>query len=169
MYPLFFYNRRAWEELYAIIFRFFDQKWNIMKVGYMGFQKVIDATESEISELIKKRSVMQGQVMVPAIFDMLGILLENLDSFRTQPVAETRIGRSATMVDFRPVSGIEDDEEEEEDFRLEPNIELLDLSSIKLDDIPLRENTARRTARRRKRCRSAQPTTPGREKGQQLN
>jgi len=78
MYPLFFYKQNAWEELYTIIFRFFDQKWKRMKVGYMGFQQVLDATEEGISELLHKPMRQE----VPPIFDMLGILLEDLDSFR---------------------------------------------------------------------------------------
>merc|ERR1712137_140733 len=45
MHPLFFHTSRAWEELYTIIFRLFDQKWKQMQVGYMGFQKVIDITK----------------------------------------------------------------------------------------------------------------------------
>ena len=78
MHPLFFYKPCAWEELYTIITRFFDQKWKRMMVGYMGFQLVLDATEESISEYLNKRSVGT----VPAIFDMLGILVEDLDSFR---------------------------------------------------------------------------------------
>ena len=78
-YPLFCYHLSAWEELYTIVFRLFDQKWNQMLVGYMGFQKVIDATRDSIADLLNRKTVMG----VPAVFDMLGILLEDLDTFKT--------------------------------------------------------------------------------------
>ena len=83
-HPFFFYNKRAWEELYVIIFRFFDQKWNQMGVGYMGFQKVIEVTEEQINAHLKKRNVMG----IPAIFDMFGILLEDLDSFKSENICK---------------------------------------------------------------------------------
>merc|ERR1712232_450371 len=118
-HPMFFYKFRAWEELYTIIFRFFDQKWKQMQVGYMGFQQVIDTTKENVHDLLKKRSVMG----VPAIFDMLGILLEDLDSFRTTTLEDPskdrgelkpeniiapspgRIRRSSTMSEIQEKRG----------------------------------------------------------------
>ena len=80
-HPLLFYNPKAWEELYTIIFRLFDQKWNQMLVGYMGFQKVIERTKEDVGGLLKSKNPMGEDV--PFIFEMLGILLNDLDSFKT--------------------------------------------------------------------------------------
>jgi len=79
LHPFFFFDSNAWQELYVIVFRLFDQKWNQMQVGYMGYQEVIEATRESAEELIEKRSVMG----VPAIFDMLGILRMDLPNFST--------------------------------------------------------------------------------------
>lgn len=49
-----------------------------MKVGYMGFQKVIDAVRDGVEELLKRGNVMG----TPAIFDMLQVLLEDLEAFK---------------------------------------------------------------------------------------
>ena len=141
LYPMFFYNKRAWEELYTIIFRLFDQKWKQMGLGYMGFQQVIDATEEGVSELIKKKSVMG----VPAIFDMLGILLEDLDSFRNAPDAPP-IRRSVTMMELARSPRATVDEE----------------ASLVVDspDVPLRKrDESQFKTRSSKRCYSA--TTDG--------
>ena len=78
-YPLFFFNRKAWEELYTIIFRLFDQKWNQMLVGYMGFKKVIDSTRDDVSALLQSKNPMGDD---PFIFEMLGILLSDLENFK---------------------------------------------------------------------------------------
>jgi len=77
-HPIFFHHEHALEELYCITFRLFDQKWNQMKVGYMGFQKVIDAVRDGVEELLKRGNVMG----TPAIFDMLQVLLEDLEAFK---------------------------------------------------------------------------------------
>jgi hypothetical protein len=49
-----------------------------MKVGYMGFQKVIDTVRDGVDELLKRTNVLG----VPAIFDMLQVLLEDLEAFK---------------------------------------------------------------------------------------
>jgi len=79
-HPLLFFNRRAWEELYTIIFRLFDQKWNQMLVGYMGFQKVIDRTREDVAVQLHTRNPMGEE---PFIFEMLGILLNDLENFKS--------------------------------------------------------------------------------------
>ena len=141
MHPLFFHTSRAWEELYTIIFRLFDQKWKQMQVGYMGFQKVIDITKENTYELLRKNSVMG----VPAIFDMLGILLEDLDSFRTTTLEDPskdvgelklrpnpttgRISRSSTM------SAISEKKEKQKNcnsIHLDLNLDLSKLSASPL-------------------------------------
>merc|ERR1712137_70471 len=66
-HPLLFFNCRAWEELYTIIFRLFDQKWNQMLVGYMGFQKVIDRTREDVAVQLHTRNPMGEE---PFIFEM---------------------------------------------------------------------------------------------------
>jgi len=82
-HPLFFFNIHAWEELYTIIFRLFDQKWNQMLVGYMGFQKVIDRTREDVGGMLRHKNPMSGDDNVPLIFEMLGILLNDLETFKT--------------------------------------------------------------------------------------
>merc|ERR1719197_850559 len=76
---MMFYDVNAFQQLYCIIFRLFDQKWNQMMVGYMGFQKVIDSVRENMEDLMKRKSIGG----VPAIFDMLGIYLEDLKSFQS--------------------------------------------------------------------------------------
>ena len=48
----------AHSHIFSIIFRLFDQKWNQMMVGYLGFQQVIDKCRDNIDELLQRRSVM---------------------------------------------------------------------------------------------------------------
>ena len=97
-HPLLFYNRHAWEELYTIIFRLFDQKWNQMLVGYMGFQKVIDRTRDDVAGLLKSRNPMGEDV--PFIFEMLGILLNDLENFKSDATKK----QERASHSFKPVT-----------------------------------------------------------------
>ena len=88
-HPLFFFNRNAWEELYTIIFRLFDQKWNQMLVGYMGFQKVIDSTREDVAGFLRHKNPMAPED--PFIFEMLGILLSDLENFKTDATRKSEM------------------------------------------------------------------------------
>lgn len=88
-YPLFFYKKNAWEELYTIIFRLFDQKWNQMLVGYMGFQKVIDSTREDVAGLLRHKNPIDPDE--PFIFEMLGILLSDLENFKTDAARKSEM------------------------------------------------------------------------------
>jgi len=115
-HPLFFYNHDAWQELYIIVFRCFDKKWNHMLVGYMGFQQVIDATRRDIDELLSKKSVMG----VPAVFDMLGIFLEDVDMFKTDMTRKMEKAKCQ----FQPRGGLtpRDDDQPGSDSQVPNNI-----------------------------------------------
>merc|ERR1711934_1327655 len=56
---------------------------NQMLVGYMGFQKVIDRTREDVGGLLRHKNPMTGEDNVPFIFEMLGILLNDLENFKT--------------------------------------------------------------------------------------
>ena len=86
-----FHSATAFEDLYCIVFRLFDQKWNQMQVGYMGFQKVIDEVKESVEELLGRPSICG----VPAIFDMLGIFLEDLSAFKAnaEKYASVKVSR----------------------------------------------------------------------------
>jgi len=88
-HPMFFYNRNAWQELFTIVFRCFDQKWNQMLVGYMGFQQVIESTREDIKALLLRKSMMG----VPHIFDMLGIYLEDIENFKSDITKKNELAK----------------------------------------------------------------------------
>lgn len=107
-HPIMFHSESAFDDLYCIIFRLFDQKWNQMKVGYMGFQKVIDEVRESVEDLLNRCSI-DG---VPAIFDMLGILLEDLSAFKANAVTPTlpSLPTLPSISSSRPRTPVEDEE-----------------------------------------------------------